>query len=337
VYNYEAAGAAAVMGVQWHTVANQADGSLCLQAVADAIRPDDIHYAPTTMVTVENTHNMCGGTVIGVEYMEALGSLCRQHALPLHVDGARIFNAATALGTPVRELVAAADSVSVCLSKNLGCPAGSVLVGDTSFIARARRLRKLLGGGMRQSGVLAAAGLVALQQNVTRLDVDHINARQLAAGLGRLPGIECEVPETNIVLIRSQVGPNGQRVGPHLDALMDAMKARGVRLGYGYDSSVIRAVTHLGITCEDIATVVARFRDVLPSLLPPPAALGPALDAAGCEHDVVLCLGLQKQRRQEKERTKDASGCFVLLVKITFKTGAKTAVLPVIPLCPPHY
>lgn len=176
---------------------------------------------------------------------------------------------------------------------------------------------------MRQSGVLAAAGLVALQQNVTRLDADHINARQLAAGLGRLPGIQCEVPETNIVLIRSQVGPNGQRVGPCLDALMDAMEARGVRLGYGYDSSVIRAVTHLGITCEDVATVVTRFRDVLPTLPPPPAALGPALNAAGCEHDVVLCPGLQMQRRQGNEGRKDANGCFVLLVKITFKTGAK--------------
>ncbi|MGD9367911.1 MAG: GntG family PLP-dependent aldolase, partial [Desulfobacteraceae bacterium] len=169
--------------------------------VQAAVRPDNIHFPISRLIVVENTHNRCTGAPLGLEYMEALGDLARRNGLKIHVDGARIFNAACALGCKASELVRNADSVTFCLSKGLAAPVGSVVCGDRSFIQQARRVRKVLGGGMRQVGVLAAAGIVALTRMVDRLAEDHANAGRLARGLSRIPGIAIDPRrvKTNIV------------------------------------------------------------------------------------------------------------------------------------------
>jgi len=178
---YEAGGIAALGGVHPHLVPVQADGTLPMGAIRAAIRPDNVHMPPTRLIALENTQGTVGGIPITKEYTDAVGRIAAEYDLALHIDGARIFNAAAALGCDVADLVAAADSVSFCLSKGLCAPVGSVLVGSKAFIARAHRIRKLVGGGMRQAGILAAAGLVALETMPTRLSEDHANARRFAA------------------------------------------------------------------------------------------------------------------------------------------------------------
>ncbi len=226
-YYYEQGGMAALGGIQPRVLRNRSDGTLDLDEVVAAIRdPNNPHYPLTRLITVENTHNRCGGTPLTVEYMHALGKLARDHGLRIHLDGARIFNAAVALGVDVKELVADVDTVTFCLSKGLAAPVGSVICGDRAFIAEARRARKVVGGGMRQAGVIAAAGIVALEQMVDRLAEDHENARALAAGLAELPGIQVEeVPvRTNILYFRI--------TRPDMDAsqLVARLEERGVRM-----------------------------------------------------------------------------------------------------------
>jgi threonine aldolase len=168
------------------------DGTIALEKIEAAIRPDDVHFPRSRLVIVENTHNRCNGTPLTAAYTESVGRLARRHGLKLHIDGARIFNAAAALGVDAAELAAPADSVTFCLSKGLAAPVGSVLCGDEAFIARARRMRKSVGGGMRQAGIIAAAGIVALSEMVDRLAEDHDNARALAAGLAEIPGLQID-------------------------------------------------------------------------------------------------------------------------------------------------
>lgn len=201
---FEGGGIAALGGVHSYVLPNLPDGTLSLQDIRAAVRPDDPHHPVTRLVTVENTHNRCGGVPLSVEYMDALGDLARGLGLKVHLDGARIFNAAVALGVPAARLAAPADSVTFCLSKALCAPVGSVLCGSREFIQKALRIRKQLGGGMRQAGVLAAAGLVALEQMVDRLAEDHARARRLAIGLAGVPGLLLEqaVPPTNMVFVR---------------------------------------------------------------------------------------------------------------------------------------
>jgi threonine aldolase len=199
----EAGGIAALGGIHSYQVTNQPDGTLFLEDIRAAIREDDPHHPTTRLISLENTHNRCGGVAIGKEYTEAVGQLAQEHGLYLHLDGARIFNAATVLGVSAAELAAPADSVTFCLSKGLSAPVGSVLCGSKEFIRRALRIRKQLGGGMRQAGVLAAAGIVALETMIDRLQEDHIRARRLAQELALIRGLVLDpgTPHTNMVFL----------------------------------------------------------------------------------------------------------------------------------------
>ena len=197
-YKYEGGGGAVLASVQPQPLANQPDGSLNLGMVEAAIKPDDSHYAITRLIALENT---IGGKVLARAYMADAVALARRRGLAIHLDGARIFNASVKLGVPVRELCAGFDTVSVCLSKGLGTPAGTVLVGHAALIDKARRARKMLGGAMRQVGILAASGLYALENNVDRLSEDHANAQRLGKGLSAL-GLEVDPVQTNMVFVR---------------------------------------------------------------------------------------------------------------------------------------
>lgn len=257
-YIYEQGGLAALGGIHPRVARTQLDGTLDLDEVRSLIRVDDVHQPHTRLITVENTHNRCGGVALTAGYMRALGELARAHGLLVHVDGARIFNAAVALGVDVKELTADADSVTFCLSKGLAAPIGSVIVGSRPFIAEARRARKIVGGGMRQVGVIAAAGIVALEQMVDRLAEDHAAARALAAGLAELPGIEVEpvTPRTNILFFRI--------MRPDLDApaLADRLDAAGVRM-LALDPRRVRAVLNYHVTAADIEIALGTIREVL--------------------------------------------------------------------------
>lgn len=202
-FRYEAGGIAALGGVHPHTLPNQPDGTLLLENIEAAIRPDDAHHPITRLIALENTHNRCGGAALSVDYTQKVGELAHARGLVLHLDGARIFNAAAALGVDAAELTAPVDSVTFCLSKGLCAPVGSVLCGSHEFIRRAHRIRKQLGGGMRQAGILAAAGIVALEEVAPRLKEDHLRAAKLAQGLAALPGLSVDAaqPPSNMVYL----------------------------------------------------------------------------------------------------------------------------------------
>ncbi len=255
---YEAGGISALGGVHSCQLRNQPDGTLDLDEIREAIRYDDEHEPVTRLITLENTHNRCGGVPLTVEYTEAVGELARSRGLSLHLDGARIFNAAAALGVPASALAGPADSVTFCLSKGLCAPAGSVLCGSGEFIARARRIRKQLGGGMRQVGVLAAAGIVALEEILPCLPEDHARARRLANGLSRLPGIVLDSgPYTNMVFISlaADVPLDGESV-------VAALEKRGVKVGQ-VSSRGFRLVTHYWISDEAVDQTINAFAAVL--------------------------------------------------------------------------
>ncbi len=258
IFYYEQGSTAAVGGIHPRTVPNQPDGTLDLNQVEAAIRGDDLHFPRTRLICLENTHNRCGGAVLDVAYLNAVGDLARRYELKLHVDGARLFNAAVALGVDVKALAADADSVSFCLSKGLAAPIGSLVCGTRAFIQQARRNRKLLGGGMRQVGVIAAAGIVALEQMVTRLAEDHAHAQRLAAGLDQIPGLRADAAatRTNIVmfeLLRPDLTP------AQLAAACDAV---GVRV-FPAGGRRLRAVTHYEISGEDISEALQRVARVM--------------------------------------------------------------------------
>ena len=258
IFYYEQGSTAAVGGIHPRTVPNQPDGTLDLNQVEAAIRGDDLHFPRTRLICLENTHNRCGGAVLDVAYLNAVGDLARRYQLKLHVDGARLFNAAVALGVDVKALAADADSVSFCLSKGLAAPIGSLVCGTRAFIQQARRNRKLLGGGMRQVGVIAAAGIVALEQMVTRLAEDHAHAQRLAAGLNQIPGLRADAAatRTNIVmfeLLRPDLTP------AQLAAACDAV---GVRV-FPAGGRRLRAVTHYEISGEDISEALQRVARVM--------------------------------------------------------------------------
>lgn len=244
-YKYEAGGAAVLGSIQPQPLEFEADGTLDLRQVAAAIKPDDYHFARTRLLCLENTQ---AGKVLPLAYLAEAGAFVKEHHLALHLDGARVFNAAVKLGVDVRDITQHVDTVSCCLSKGLAAPVGSVLCGPADFIKSARRWRKMVGGGMRQAGVLAAAGVLALTEMVDRLTDDHTNARRLAEGLAVLPGfrVNLAVVQTNMLffeLAETLVG----RFGPF-------MAERGIIIGDGPGS--IRAVTHYGIEAEDIEAVI---------------------------------------------------------------------------------
>ncbi len=248
-YRWEGGGAAVLGSIQPQPLPQQADGSILLSDIEANIKPDDAHFARTRLLTLENTW---GGQVLPLSYIEAATALARRKGLATHLDGARLFNAAVASGVPALEIARHFDSVSVCFSKGLGAPVGSALVGPKAFIARAHRIRKMLGGGMRQAGVLAAAASHALDHHIERLAEDHAHARALAEGLAGLPGVTVQPPQTNIVFI--DLAP--ERAAGVVERLRD----QGVLCTGLYR---LRLVTHLNISAADIAHAVAVLRQHL--------------------------------------------------------------------------
>lgn len=259
---YEAGGAAALGGVHPRTITTQPDGTLPLEAIEAAIRDDDVHQPRSRLICLENTHNRCGGSVLSVEYIRRVGELSKRQGLRLHVDGARIFNAAAALRIPARDLVATADSVTFCLSKALCAPVGSVLCGDESFIRQARRVRKQLGGGMRQAGILAAAGIVALETMIERLAEDHERARRLAAGLKRIRGIHVETdpPASNMVYFQLP-----QDLPMSADDLAERIGSEGVLI-HGVGPRKVRLVVHYWISDEDVERTLSAFEKAMQAM-----------------------------------------------------------------------
>ena len=244
IFRSEAGGASALGGVAYNTIRNDDRGFLDPDEVEAAIKPANVHFTRTAMIGLENTHNAAGGAVLTVEDTKAVADVARRHEIPLHLDGARIFNASVALETPVSELAADADSVTFCLSKGLSCPIGSIICGGNEFIQEARRWRKVVGGSMRQVGIIAAAGIVALNSMVDRLAEDHANARKLANGLAQIPGISIEPDKlpTNLVFFEITDGdPAG---------LARKINERGIK--GGSPMRRWRFVTHYGITSGDI-------------------------------------------------------------------------------------
>jgi threonine aldolase len=258
-FNYEAGGVAALGGVHPRPVNTTPDGRLPLEAIEEAVRPDNVHFPTTRLICLENTHNRCGGAVLDEDYTRAVGAIARRHGLKLHLDGARIFNAAATLGLPARQLAAPADSVTFCLSKALCAPVGSVLCSDEDFIRRARRIRKQLGGGMRQAGVLAAAGIVALETMVDRLGDDHRRARELARALNSIPGIVVEdtAPPSNMIYIRLLPEARLDEKG-----LEQALAREKVKIG-PVGSRRIRFVLHYWIDDEGVSRAVGGIRTAL--------------------------------------------------------------------------
>ena len=263
----EAGGYAVVTGATARTLPSGPDGTWDLDELRAAFRPDDHHQPPTALVTVENTHSPTLGCPLTTGYTAEVASIARQHGVALHVDGARLFNAAVAQGTTAAALLAPADSGTFCLSKGLACPVGSIVVGPAEFIDRAHRARKLVGGAMRQAGVLAAAGLVALQDGpdgtVERLADDHANAQRLAEGLAEMDGIELDptAVTTNYIVFGLRPRP-GQDVLEARAAFMAETEAHG--LAYiGYPGGKVRALTHYGIERADIEHALAITRESL--------------------------------------------------------------------------
>jgi len=258
---YEAGGMSALGGIHPHTIENQPDGTMRLEDIEAAIRGNNVHFPRTRLICLENTHNRCNGSALTPEYMATVAALAGERGLMVHLDGARIFNAAVALDVDVKELTRHADSLSFCLSKGLSAPVGSVICGSREFIAEARRNRKVLGGGMRQSGIIAAAGITALEQMTDRLAEDHANAHGLAEGIARIPGlsIEPERIQTNIVFFDL----TSDRITAQ--KLVTQLADRGIKI-LQVGPGRLRAVTHYGISDEDIDLTLAALSEEIGTL-----------------------------------------------------------------------
>ena len=243
---YEVGGASALGGVVMRTVPNDEAGQMSLAMVEQAIRGKNIHYPETALLCLENTHNRCGGAVLTADYTNACSQLAHKYELKVHLDGARIFNSAIALGVPASKLAIPVDSVCFCLSKGLSAPVGSLVCGDKDFVDRARKWRKMLGGGMRQAGIIAAAGIVAIEKMVSRLAQDHANAQRLAYGLVNISGIavNLETVQTNIVNFDVPRKTTA-------DGFVQQMRAVGVKFG-SRGGQRVRAVTHRMISEADM-------------------------------------------------------------------------------------
>jgi threonine aldolase len=246
-YKYEGGGAAVLGSIQPQPLAQQPDGTLLLSDIEAAIKPDDIHFARTRLLALENT---IGGKVIPRAYQASATALAHDHGLITHLDGARVCNAAVKLGVSLEEAVAGFDSVSVCFSKGLGTPVGSVLCGDREFIRRGIRIRKMLGGGMRQAGILAAACIYALEHNIERLAEDHDNAARLAAGLSDIAALSVQAPQTNILYVDLPAAS--------CSPLAEFLRQRGIVATVGPH---MRLVTHLDVSRDDVMRTIAAFKD----------------------------------------------------------------------------
>ncbi|EGQ9974036.1 low-specificity L-threonine aldolase [Vibrio vulnificus] len=248
-YRYEAGGAAVLGSIQPQPIENNPDGTLPFDKLTAAIKPDDSHFARTKLLSLENTIN---GKVLPLSYLQEARAFVDKHNLKLHLDGARVYNAATALDVPVRDIAQYFDSMTICLSKGLGAPVGSLLLGSKKYIAKARRLRKMVGGGMRQAGILAAAGKLALTEQVAQLKVDHANAKALAQGLSELPGVHVnpDFVQTNIVFAKLDDGID-------IDAIAQKLAKESIIITPG---NPIRFVTHKDISRQDIDLFLEKLR-----------------------------------------------------------------------------
>ncbi|HDY7742978.1 low-specificity L-threonine aldolase [Vibrio vulnificus] len=248
-YRYEAGGAAVLGSIQPQPIENNPDGTLPFDKLAAAIKPDDSHFARTKLLSLENTIN---GKVLPLSYLQEARAFVDKHNLKLHLDGARVYNAATALDVPVRDIAQYFDSMTICLSKGLGAPVGSLLLGSKEYIAKARRLRKMVGGGMRQAGILAAAGKLALTEQVAQLKVDHANAKALAQGLSELPGVHVnpDFVQTNIVFAKLDDNVD-------IDAIAQKLAEESIIITPG---NPIRFVTHKDISRQDIDLFLEKLR-----------------------------------------------------------------------------
>ncbi|WP_462171627.1 low-specificity L-threonine aldolase [Pseudoalteromonas xiamenensis] len=248
-YLYEAGGAAVLGSVQPQPIENNDNGTLCFEKLRKAIKPDDFHFARTKLLSLENT---IGGKVLSIDYLNKARAFCNEHGLALHLDGARVYNAAVALEVDITEICTQFDSMTICLSKGLGAPVGSLLLGDNAYIAKARRLRKMVGGGMRQAGILAAAGLFALKNNVTRLADDHQNARYLAERLNEIDGfstVNYNV-QTNIVFVDVEDSVD-------IQVIANSLKQEGILFSPGYQG--MRLVTHKDVSKQDIDVLIEKL------------------------------------------------------------------------------
>lgn len=261
IFYYEQGGSAAIGNIHSRTVLNQPDGTMTPEDIRNAIRTDNIHFPVSRLIVIENTHNRCDGTPIGLDYMQTIRDLADPHDMKIHVDGARIFNAAQALGCTAADLARHADSVTFCLSKGLAAPAGSLVCGNPDFIHQARRVRKVLGGGMRQVGVLAAAGMVALTEMVDRLAEDHANARRLAEGLSRIAGIAIDPSRIKTNIVYFSIDRPGL-AAPDLAKRLDADGVRVLPTG----PRQLRAVTQYHISPTDIEAALTIFEQTMDSI-----------------------------------------------------------------------
>lgn len=251
----EVGGVAALGGIQPRTLPNQPDGTLALDDIKGAIRGDNVHWPRTRLITLENTHNACGGAPLPPAYLWSVAQIARERGIKIHTDGARLFNAAVALGVPAAELTRYSDSVSFCLSKGLSAPVGSLLCGSRDFIMEARRNRKMVGGGMRQAGILAAAGIVALETMVDRLAEDHANACWFAESIAGIPGIHLDPSRVKTNIIFFDLAPEG----PTASQVAARVARDGVLIGPSGERR-IRAVTHYGISRADVETAADAIR-----------------------------------------------------------------------------
>jgi len=255
---YEAGGISSLGGIHSHQLKNQDDGTLALDDIRNAIRTENVHFPRTRLICLENTHNRCFGFPLHLDYLHSVRSIADENALKLHVDGARLFNAAVALGISVEELCGPVDSTTFCLSKGLSAPVGSLVCGNTDFIYKVKRLRKVLGGGMRQAGILAAAGIEALETMVDQLALDHHHAKVLADGLSSVDGLHCnpEFVPTNIVyFLLERENITGQE-------LVSVMEKNGIQF-FELSPKRFRLVTHAGIEEKDVFKTIEIFRRVM--------------------------------------------------------------------------
>lgn len=247
-YKFEGGGAAVLGSIQPQPIQNEPDGTLCFKKLEQAIKPDDIHFAQTKLLSLENTIN---GKVLPLDYLRQAREFTQRHNLQLHLDGARVYNAAVALNVDIKEIACHFDSMTICLSKGLSAPVGSLLLGTKEFITKARRIRKMLGGGMRQAGILAAAGKIALTEQINRLHTDHDNAKRLANGLSQIDGFDINVEnvQTNIVFAK---------LAPHVDSsiLQAQLRQEGIIIGSG---NPLRFVLHNDIQADEVDTLIERI------------------------------------------------------------------------------
>eukprot|EP00053_Salpingoeca_punica_P009808 m.88257 g.88257 ORF g.88257 m.88257 type:complete len:405 (+) comp15174_c1_seq1:64-1278(+) len=262
IYFWEAGGPSVLMGISMRTVRNKADGSMCLDELADAFRADDFHCANTKLVCLENTHNVCGGRLLDMDFARKACALAAKHGCATHLDGARLANAAVAQRTTMQALSQPFDTINLCLSKGLGAPIGSVLAGPGTFIEQAKRMRKLVGGGWRQAGVIAAAGLHALDNHVERMQEDHDHARMLASEVARLPYVQIDTAsvETNIVNFNLT-----EAWGGNVRDLAALLQPHGVLLGSAQmeTSREVRLVTHLNVSRAHVEYALEHLRAAL--------------------------------------------------------------------------